>query len=102
MSFRLPDVLRRHHSTTMRYLQVKAVTFEEIAEVSGLTTVFNVLKVLLPCNPTGQFSSKSKNRPVEFATVVPTTLSYTYNCPYLQTRPDICQKAICGKKERRL
>ena len=43
MSFRLPDVLRRHHSTSMRYLQVKAVIFEEIIKVTALTAAFNSL-----------------------------------------------------------
>jgi hypothetical protein len=40
MSFRLPDVLRRHHSTNMRYSQVKAVTFEKNIKVTALTATF--------------------------------------------------------------
>jgi len=41
MSLRLPDVLRHHHSKTMLYLQVKAVTFEKITKVDGLTDSLN-------------------------------------------------------------
>ena len=33
----------------MRYLQVKAVTFEEITNIAGLTATFNLLVVLLSC-----------------------------------------------------
>ena len=51
MSFRLPDVLRRHHNTNMRYSQVKAVTFEKIIEDDGLTAIFSVLVVLLSYGP---------------------------------------------------
>ena len=61
MSFRPYDVLRRHHSITMRYSQVKAVTFEKIIEDDGLTATFSVLVVLLSYGPTGHFSSKPKN-----------------------------------------
>ena len=61
MSFRLPDVLRRHHSTNMRYSQVKAVTFEKIIEDDGLTAAFNVPVVLLSYGATGHFSLKPKN-----------------------------------------
>ena len=48
----------------MRYSQVKAVTFEEITKYTALTVDLSVSLLMLPRDPTGQFSSKSENCPV--------------------------------------
>jgi len=59
MSFRLPDVLRRHHSTNMRYSQVKAVTFEKNIKSTALTATFYSLVVLLAEKKLGSWGSIS-------------------------------------------
>jgi hypothetical protein len=77
MSFRLPDVLRRHHSTIMRYSQVKAVTFEINIKVTALTATFYSLVVLLFCGLLDNYFKTRNNFPVGFPILVPTTSFFT-------------------------
>ena len=83
MLFRLPDVLRRHHSTNMRYSQVKAVTFEKNIKATALTATFYSLVVLLSCGLLDNYFKTRNKFPVGFAILVPTTLSYTNTCPII-------------------
>ena len=90
VSFRPYDILRRHHSTAMRYSQVKAVTFEKIIEDNGLTATFNVLIVLLSYGPAGHFFSKPKKCPAGLIATIPLALSYVYTCPIIRSRLHFC------------